>query len=84
MATKKLSITDLITFASHSSKSWNPITIHDRMTTFLEPRDYAEYLQLAERPPLHLLRIFSSDEMQAAIVEKTDVINRQVSLFDSH
>ena len=26
--------------------------IHDRMTTFLEPRDYREYLTPAERPPV--------------------------------
>lgn len=31
--------------------------IHDRMTTFLQPRDYEEYLAPAERPPVHLLRI---------------------------
>jgi hypothetical protein len=27
--------------------------IHDRMTTFLEPRDYDEYLAPSERPPVH-------------------------------
>ncbi len=31
--------------------------IHERMTTFLEPRDYEEYLSLSERAPVHLLRI---------------------------
>ena len=31
--------------------------IHDRMTTFLEPRDYAEYLSLPKDRLLHLLRI---------------------------
>ena len=30
--------------------------IHDCMTTFLEPRDYDEYLVASERPPVHLLR----------------------------
>jgi len=58
--------------------------IHDRMTAFLEPRDYAEYLELAERPPVHLLRISSSDGMQAMLVEKSDITNKQVNLFDSH
>lgn len=57
--------------------------IHPRMTTFLEPRDYAEYLTPAERPPLHLLRILPTDEMRATLVEKTDIGSRQVSLFDS-
>jgi putative SOS response-associated peptidase YedK len=57
--------------------------IHARMTIFLEPRDYVEYLDLTERPPLHLLRILPSDEMQALLVEKSDITNKQVSLFDS-
>lgn len=57
--------------------------IHDRMTTLLEPRDYAEYLETAERPPLHLLRILSANEMRASLVEKSDITNTQVSLFDS-
>lgn len=58
--------------------------IHERMTTFLEPRDYAEYLDLAERPPVHLLRILPSEEMEATLVEKSDITNKQVGLFDSH
>lgn len=32
------------------------------MTTFLEPRDYGEYLAPAEREPVHLLRIFPADK----------------------
>jgi putative SOS response-associated peptidase YedK len=57
--------------------------IHPRMTTFLEPRDYAEYLASAERPPVHLLRILPADEMRATLLEKTDISSQQVSLFDS-
>lgn len=57
--------------------------IHPRMTTFLEPWDYAEYLAPAERTPVHLLRILPADEMRAALLEKTDVSSQQVSLFDS-
>jgi putative SOS response-associated peptidase YedK len=57
--------------------------IHDRMTTFLEPRDYAEYLEPSDRPPVHLLRIIPSDEMRATLVEQSNISNRQVSLFDS-
>jgi len=57
--------------------------IHPRMTTFLEPRDYAEYLAPAERPPVHLLRILPANEMRATLLEKTDISSQQVSLFDS-
>ena len=57
--------------------------IHPRMTTCLEPRDYAEYLAPAERSPVHLLRILPADEMSASLVEKSDISSRQVSLFDS-
>lgn len=57
--------------------------IHDRMTTFLEPRDYAEYLEITERLPLHLLRILPTDEMRATLVAKSNIPNQQVSLFDS-
>jgi putative SOS response-associated peptidase YedK len=39
------------------------------MTTFLEPRDYREYLTPAERPPVHLLRILPANEMKATRVE---------------
>jgi putative SOS response-associated peptidase YedK len=56
--------------------------IHDRMTTFLKPRDYAEYLEPSERPPLHLLRILPAEEMNSSLLEKANVTNAQVSLFD--
>ena len=57
--------------------------IHDRMTTFLEPRDYEEYLAPAERAPVHLLRILPASKMKAHLVEATPISNQQVSLFDS-
>jgi putative SOS response-associated peptidase YedK len=57
--------------------------IHDRMTTFLEPRDYEEYLAPGERPPVHLLRILPAEKMRARLVETTPISNKQVSLFDS-
>ena len=44
--------------------------IHDRMTTFVEPRDYDEYLAPSERPPIHLLRILPSEKMQAPSWER--------------
>ncbi|MGC2224143.1 MAG: SOS response-associated peptidase [Methylocella sp.] len=57
--------------------------IHDRMTILLEPRDYREYLESSERPPIHLLRILPAEEMHAALVQKADIINEQVRLFGS-
>lgn len=56
--------------------------IHDRMTTFLEPCDYDEYLVVAERPPVHLLRILPADRMQVRLVSETPITNEQVGLFD--
>lgn len=57
--------------------------IHDRMTTFIEPRDYGAYLETTDRPPLHLLRIAPAHEMRATVIEQSNITNRQVSLFDS-
>jgi len=57
--------------------------IHDRMTTFVEPRDYDEYLAPSERPPIHLLRILPSEKMKATLVGETAITNYQVGLFDS-
>jgi len=57
--------------------------IHDRMTTFLEPRDYEEYLAAAERSPIHLLRILPAGKMRNRLVETTPITNKQVNLFDS-
>lgn len=55
--------------------------IHPRMTTFLQPRDYEEYLAAAERPPLHLLRVLSADEMRTARIERSSITMQQPSLF---
>lgn len=57
--------------------------IHDRMTTFVEPRDYEEYLAESERPPTHLLRILPSEKMNVRLVEGSAITNQQVGLFDS-
>ncbi|MBB5327827.1 SOS response-associated peptidase [Tunturiibacter gelidoferens] len=57
--------------------------IHDRMTTFLEPHDYEEYLSPSERPPVHLLRILPASKLKARLVDATPISNQQVSLFDS-
>jgi putative SOS response-associated peptidase YedK len=57
--------------------------IHDRMTTFIEPRDYGEHLAPAERPPVHLLRILPAEKMHARLMSADPIANRQVGLFDS-
>ena len=57
--------------------------IRDRMTTFLEPRDYEEYLAPAERPPVHLLRILSAEKMRARLMSADPITNQQAGLFDS-
>jgi hypothetical protein len=56
--------------------------IHPRMTTFVEPRDYEEYLASADRPPIHLLRILPADKMQVRLVDASPITNLQVNLFD--
>lgn len=53
------------------------------MTTFLEPRDYDEYLAPSERPPVHLLRTLPASKMKARLVDATPISNQQVNLFDS-
>jgi len=53
------------------------------MTTFLEPRDYDEYLSVLQRPPVHLLRILPAEEMRVQLVEASSITNAQVGLFDS-
>jgi putative SOS response-associated peptidase YedK len=58
-------------------------SIHSRMTTFVEARDYDEYLAPAERPPTHLLRILPAEQMSARLIDSSPITNRQVSLFDS-
>jgi putative SOS response-associated peptidase YedK len=37
--------------------------IHDRQAIILEPREYAEWLNESERPPLHLLRILPDEDL---------------------
>jgi putative SOS response-associated peptidase YedK len=64
--------------------------IHNRLTTVLEPKDYAEYLAFSERPPVHLLRILPSNELRATRLEKPaptarskPKVDSQISLFSS-
>ena len=44
--------------------------IHDREPVIIDPRDYAEYLTLQERPPAHLLRILPEKELKASLVSQ--------------
>ncbi len=53
--------------------------IHDRQPEILAPSEYAEYLAPAPRPPVHLLRILSSEAMK--INEFADEMAVQASLF---
>ena len=57
-------------------------SIHHRLTTILDPRDYEEYLTVAERPPVHLLRIPAAKEMRAIPIEEPKACDQQLDLFD--
>jgi putative SOS response-associated peptidase YedK len=37
--------------------------IHNRQPVILEPREYAEWLDESERPPVHLLRILPDEHL---------------------
>jgi putative SOS response-associated peptidase YedK len=43
--------------------------IHTRQPAILQPREYEEWLSPSERPPLHLLRILPSEEMNIRLLE---------------
>jgi putative SOS response-associated peptidase YedK len=43
--------------------------IHTRQPAILQPREYEEWLSPGERPPLHLLRILPSEEMNIRLLE---------------
>jgi hypothetical protein len=43
--------------------------IHNRQPVILEPREYAEWLEESERPPVHLLRVLPDEDMTVAKVE---------------
>jgi putative SOS response-associated peptidase YedK len=40
--------------------------IHNRQPVILEPREYAEWLEESERPPVHLLRVLPDEDMTVA------------------
>jgi putative SOS response-associated peptidase YedK len=43
--------------------------IHTRQPVILEPREYGEWLTPTERPPLHLLRVLPSEELNLRLME---------------
>jgi len=53
------------------------------MTSFIEPRDFAEYLAPSERPPVHLLRVLAAEKMHVELVGNSPITNAQVNLFDA-
>jgi hypothetical protein len=53
------------------------------MTTFLEPRDYEEYLGPAERDPVRLLPILPAEKMKMRLIENSRIANTQANLFDA-
>jgi putative SOS response-associated peptidase YedK len=57
--------------------------VHNHQPAILAPRDYQEYLENAERPPIHLLRVFQDDEMRAEEIDQEAISIEQASLFDS-
>jgi putative SOS response-associated peptidase YedK len=57
--------------------------VHDRQPAILNPLEYRQYLEEADRPPVHLLRILPSKEMHAQEVDREIISNTQVGLFDS-
>jgi putative SOS response-associated peptidase YedK len=56
--------------------------VHDRQPAILAPRDYQQYLENAERPSIHLLRVFRDDEMRVEEIDQEPISNEQASLFD--
>jgi putative SOS response-associated peptidase YedK len=50
--------------------------IHDRQPVILEPREYAEWLNEDERPPIHLLRIMPEEDL---VIDPLDVAKREAT-----
>jgi putative SOS response-associated peptidase YedK len=46
--------------------------IHNRQPVILDPREYAEWLEESERPPVHLLRILADEDMTATEMERSE------------
>ena len=52
--------------------------IHEHVT-FLEPRDYEEYVGPTERAPVHLLRILPAEKMKVQLIENSPIANTQAT-----
>jgi putative SOS response-associated peptidase YedK len=57
--------------------------VHDRQPIILEPYEYAEYLDLNDRPPIHLLRALPDKELESRLLSEDNITQQQVGLFDS-
>jgi putative SOS response-associated peptidase YedK len=57
--------------------------VHNRQPAILTPRDYQEYLENTKRPPIHLLRVFPHNEMNAEEIGQEPISGEQANLFDS-
>jgi len=57
--------------------------VHDRQPAILAPRDYQEYLENTDRPPIHLLWVSPDDEMRAEEIDQQPISGEQADLFDS-
>jgi hypothetical protein len=66
-----------------SSAQFLIAAVHNLQPSILAPRDYQEYLENTELPPIHLLRVFPDDEMRAEEIDQEAISNEQASLFDS-
>ena len=45
------------------------LEIHDRQPVILQRRDYVEWFNRSDRPPVHLLRITPAEDMKVSLVE---------------
>jgi len=57
--------------------------IHHRLTTILDPHDYEEYLTIADRPAVHLLRVLPAERMRATRIEESNAAGPQLDLFNT-
>jgi putative SOS response-associated peptidase YedK len=57
--------------------------IKDRQPSVLEVREYAEYLENTERPPVHLFRVLPAEELRASLVNREPEPACEPGLFDN-
>lgn len=58
------------------------LPIKDRQPSVLEVREYSEYLEKAERPPVHLFRVLPAEELRATLVGRIPEPACEPGLFD--